>query len=83
MYRKREQNYGIGPALAGNRNSPTEILDKLLADGDLHTLRRLAENPTLSCVQLRKVQARLRDEKMGSPNTDLAKALARCDGVVD
>ena len=83
LYEKRAQNYGIAPALAGNPNTQADILDALLADADRRTLKRLAENPALSCIQLHKVRARLRDEKMGRPGSSLAKALARCDTLAE
>lgn len=83
LYEKRAQNYGIAPALAGNPNTQADILDALLADADRRALKRLAENPALSCIQLHKVRVRLQDEKMGRPDSSLAKALARCDTLAE
>ena len=73
----------LAQGLAGNPNTPAGILDALLADADRRTLKRLAENPALSCIQLHKVRVRLQDEKMGRPDSSLAKALARCDTVAE
>jgi hypothetical protein len=78
LYQKRAQNYGIAPALAGNPNTQGDILDALLAGADRRTLKRLAENPALSCVQLHEVRVRLQDEKTDHPDNSLEKALARC-----
>ncbi len=78
LYHKRAQNYGIAPGLAGNPNTPADLLDALLAGADRRTLKRMVENPALSCVQLHEVSVRLQDEKMGSLDKGLAKALARC-----
>ncbi|MGB5340413.1 MAG: hypothetical protein WBO06_15120 [Gammaproteobacteria bacterium] len=78
LYQKRAQNYGIALALAGNPNTQAGILDKLLAGTDPRILKRLVENPALSCAQLHEVQVRLQDEKTGRLDSSLAKALARC-----
>ncbi len=83
LYQKRAQNYGIAPALAGNPNTQPDILDALLADADQRTLKRLAENPALSCVQLNKARVRLQDEGVVHPDDSLEKALARCGTVTD
>jgi hypothetical protein len=83
LYQKRAQNYGIAPALAGNPNTQADILDALLADADWRTLKRLAENPALSCDQLGKVRIRSQDDKRRALESSLAKAMTRCDPVAE
>lgn len=78
LYQKRAQNTGIALALAGNRNTQPDILERLLADADQRTLKRLAGNSALSCVQLREVRTRLQGERMGRSGRSFAKALQRC-----
>lgn len=79
LYQKRAQNYGIAPGLAGNPSTPSDILDVLLVGADQRTLKRLAENPSITCAQLEQVRTLLQGDGVARSGSRLAQVLARCD----
>ena len=71
LYAKRRENMGIAPGLAGNPNTPSDLIDGLVGEADWRTLRAAAKNPSLSCAQI----DRLREDVQNKPVLSSRKRL--------